>query len=56
MTILFDDDPAGRRHAVELRSRFRLRGIRADAQFPRHGKDVNDLLRSLSHEEGRDDR
>jgi len=48
VTILFDNDPAGRSQAVELRSRFRLRGIKADAQFPRHGKDVNDLLRFLA--------
>jgi DNA primase len=47
VTIAFDNDPAGRRQAVELRSRFRLRGIRADVQLPREGKDVNDLLKSL---------
>jgi len=47
VTVLFDDDDAGRLHAGELRARFRWRGFVADAQFPRHGKDVNDLLRSL---------
>jgi DNA primase len=56
VTILFDDDSAGRRQAAELRAQFRLRGIRADAQYPRQGKDVNDLLRALVREEDRDDR
>src|SRR5207253_3033457 len=50
VTVLFDNDPAGRRQAAELRSRFRLRGIPADAQFPSRGKDLNDLLRGLGQE------
>ena len=56
VTILFDDDPAGRRQAAELRPGSGCAGIRADAQFPRQGKDVNDLLRALDREEDRDDR
>jgi DNA primase len=55
VTVLFDDE-AGRRQAADLRARFRLRGIRADAQFPRCGKDVNDLLKSLAMEEHHDTR
>jgi DNA primase len=56
ITILFDDDPAGRRQGAELRTQFRLRGIRADAQYPCRGKDVNDLLLTLACEEDRDER
>jgi DNA primase len=48
VTVLFDNDAAGRRQAVELRARFRLRGIPADAQFPARGKDLNDLLNALN--------
>jgi DNA primase len=51
VTIVFDNDDAGRRQATELRSQFRLRGIRADAQFPSRVKDVNDLMKSLSRGE-----
>lgn len=50
VTILFDNDDAGRRESVELRSRFRLRGFKADASFPAQGKDINDLLLSLTQE------
>jgi DNA primase len=46
--VLFDNDAAGRRQGAELRARFRLRGIRADAEFPAHGKDMNDLLKFLN--------
>lgn len=44
VNILFDNDEAGRRQAAELRSQFRMRGIRTDAYRPRDLKDVNDLL------------
>jgi DNA primase len=54
VTVLFDDDDPGRRQAVELRARFRLRGVRADAGFPARGKDLNDLLRALSTGDGRE--
>ena len=50
MTIVFDNDLAGRQHAIELRTRFRMRGIKAEARFPAVGKDVNDLLNSLLKE------
>jgi DNA primase len=53
VTILFDNDDAGRRQSAELRSRFRMRGIRADSQFPREGKDLNDLLKALVQKEGK---
>jgi DNA primase len=42
--ILFDNDAAGQRYAVELRAQFRMRGIRADVYHPRGVKDMNDLL------------
>ena len=44
--ILFDNDAAGHRHAAELRTQFRLRGIRADASYPQGAgvKDMNDFL------------
>jgi DNA primase len=48
VTILFDNDSAGRRQAIELRARFRTRGIRAEAWFPAQGNDLNDLLQALS--------
>lgn len=51
VTIVFDDDAAGRRQGAELRSRFRVRGVRADARFPRGGKDINDLLKALKQED-----
>jgi DNA primase len=48
VTVLFDNDAAGRRQGAELRARFRLRGIPADAEFPARGKDLNDLLKLLN--------
>jgi DNA primase len=42
--LAFDNDSAGHRHAAELRSQFRMRGITAAAICPRDVKDVNDLL------------
>jgi DNA primase len=48
VTIVFDNDEAGRRQGVELRAQFRRRRICADVVFPSCGKDVNDLLKSLS--------
>lgn len=53
VTVLFDNDAAGRRQAAELRTRFRLRGITADAAFPARGKDLNDLLNALNEGEKR---
>jgi DNA primase len=47
VTVLFDNDEAGRRQGAELRSQFRRRRIVADAMFPARGKDLNDLLKSL---------
>lgn len=47
VTILFDNDDAGRRQGAELRATFRMQGIKADAQFPTRGKDLNDLLKPL---------
>lgn len=47
VVLLLDNDEAGRRQAVELRSQFRIRGIVADAYHPRGVKDVNDLLKTL---------
>ena len=44
VVLFFDNDEAGRRQTVELRSQFRMRGIKADAQYPQRGKDVNDML------------
>ena len=45
--ILFDNDEAGRRHAAELRSQFRQRGVKADVYHPQGAgvKDMNDLLK-----------
>jgi DNA primase len=48
VSVVFDNDAAGRQQAVELRARFRMRGIRADAWFPAQGEDLNDLLQTLS--------
>lgn len=42
--ILFDNDEAGQRHAVELRAQFRMRGLKADVYHPCGVKDMNDLL------------
>jgi len=42
--IAFDNDQAGQRVAVKLRSEFRLRRIRADVVLPSQGKDINDQL------------
>ncbi|MEI7684644.1 MAG: toprim domain-containing protein [Planctomycetota bacterium] len=50
VTVLFDNDDAGRRQGAELRAKFRMQGIQADAKFPAHGKDINDLLLSLNPE------
>lgn len=51
VVVLFDNDEAGRRQAAELRMQFRLRGIKADAEFPPPGQDINDLLfQSLERE------
>jgi DNA primase len=44
--LLFDNDEAGHRHAAELRSQFRMRGMKADVYHPQGVgvKDMNDLL------------
>ncbi len=42
--ILFDNDEAGQRQAVELRAQFRMRGVKADVYYPQGVKDMNDLL------------
>jgi len=47
ISILFDNDEAGRRQGVELQTQFRLRGFQANVLRPASGKDVNDLLVSL---------
>jgi DNA primase len=52
VTIVFDNDDAGRRQSIELRARFRWHRIHAEAVFPSRGKDLNDLLKSL-HGEGK---
>jgi DNA primase len=44
VVVLFDNDEAGRRQAAELRSQFRLRGIKADALHPEGVNDMNELL------------
>ena len=47
VSILFDNDEAGHRHAAELRSQFRMRGMKADVYHPQGAdvKDMNDLLK-----------
>ena len=42
--ILFDNDDAGQAAAIELRAKFRRRGIAADVLVPTKGTDVNDHL------------
>ncbi len=42
--LCFDNDDPGRRHSAELRTQFRLRGIKADVYHPTGVKDMNDLL------------
>ena len=44
VTIAFDADDAGKRHAIELRTQFRKRGIVAEAIHPARHHDWNELL------------
>lgn len=45
VNVVFDNDDAGRRQGIELRSQFRRRGVKADCFHPTSVKDLNDILK-----------